>query len=96
MYKNNPVAITKSLVSRTQTVPYLTLEEVKQLCAVARKRRNGDRDSLLLTALFQTGLRVSELLSITPGKIQTFEGHAVIYVRRKGGGRVGSDLEIRN
>jgi integrase len=42
MYKNNPVAVTKSLVSRTQIVPYLTLEEIKQLCVVARKRRNGE------------------------------------------------------
>jgi integrase/recombinase XerD len=84
MYKNNPVAVTKSLVSRTQIVPYLTLEEVKQLCVVARKRRNGERDSLLIKALFETGLRVSELISVTPGKIQTFEGHAVISVKRKG------------
>jgi site-specific recombinase XerD len=84
MYKNNPIAVAKSLVARTQIVPYLTLEEVKQLCVVARNRRNGERDFLLLTALFQTGLRVSELLSVTPAKIQRFEGHAVISVKRKG------------
>ena len=84
MYKNNPVAVTKSLVSRTQIVPYLTLEEVRRLTEIAKDRRNGERDSLLVKTLFETGLRISECLSLTPRKIDTYEGHAVLYIRGKG------------
>jgi len=84
MYRNNPIAVTKSLVSTAQIVPYLTPEEVKRLCEVAKKRRNGERDSLLMKTLFETGLRISECLSLTPRKIDTYEGHAVLYIRGKG------------
>lgn len=80
----NPIAVTKSLMSSVQIVSYLTPEEVKRLCDTAKKRRNGERDSLLLKTLFETGLRVSECLSLTPRKIDTYEGHAVMYIRGKG------------
>ncbi|MGD8979510.1 MAG: tyrosine-type recombinase/integrase [candidate division WOR-3 bacterium] len=84
MYKNNPVVMSRALVSRIQIVPYLTPEEVKRMFEVAKKGRNGERNSLLVKTLFETGLRVSECLSLTPRKIDTYEGHAVLYIRGKG------------
>jgi integrase/recombinase XerD len=49
-------------------VPYLTPEEVRQLCAACRGRQ-GDRDALLILLLFQTGLRISEALGLTVGHL---------------------------
>lgn len=82
--KNNPVALSRAMVSKTRIVPYLSIQEVRLLCQTAEKRRTGLRDSLLITLLFQTGLRISEALSLTARKIQMYEGHAVLYVRGKG------------
>ncbi|MCL0091609.1 tyrosine-type recombinase/integrase, partial [Dehalococcoidales bacterium] len=64
----------KSLVSAKtmfpramRIVPYLTPEEVYQIADAARDNgRNGERDSLLILYLFETGLRISEALSLTP------------------------------
>lgn len=65
-------------------VPYLTPEEVQQLEDAVRQKRKGERDALLIRTLFQTGLRISEALSITPNHLATFEGMTVIGVVGKG------------
>jgi integrase len=49
-------------------VPYLTPGEVKLLCAGCRGQKR-DRDALLILVLFQTGLRISEALSLTVGHL---------------------------
>jgi integrase len=49
-------------------VPYLTPEEVRQLCAACRGRQQ-DRDALPILVLFQTGLRFSEALGLTVGHL---------------------------
>ena len=49
-------------------VPYLTPDEVQRLCAGCRGRHR-DRDALLILVLFQTGLRISEALSLTVGHL---------------------------
>ncbi len=49
-------------------VPYLTPEEINQLCAGCRGRYR-DRDALLILLLFQTGLRISEALTLTVGHL---------------------------
>ena len=54
-------------------VPYLTPEEIQQLCAACRGRR-WDRDALLILVLFQTGLRISEALSLTVGHLSRQPG----------------------
>ncbi len=65
-------------------VPYLTREEVSRLAA-ACQGRNRLRDELLIHTLFQTGMRISEALSLTPRRIGTQEGGAVLYILGKGG-----------
>ena len=54
-------------------VPYLTPEEVQRLCEGCRGRRR-DRDALLILVLFQTGLRISEALSLTVGHLSRQPG----------------------
>ncbi len=75
------VALTRS----TTPVRYLTPEEVKQLeHAALESPRKGDRDALLIRVLFQTGLRISEALSLTPAHIEIFEGAPVFRILGKG------------
>jgi integrase/recombinase XerD len=65
-------------------VPYLLPEEVQKLVDEAKKGRNGERDSLFILLLYQTGLRISEALSLTLAKIEQFEGKPVLNVIGKG------------
>ena len=63
-------------------VPYLTPDEIQQLCAGCR-RRYRDRDTLLILVLFQTGLRISEALGLTVGHLSRQPG--ALEVLGKGG-----------
>jgi len=65
-------------------VPYLTGDEINLLVEEARKRRKGERDALLILLLYQTGLRISEALSLTPSKIEMFGGKPVLRFTGKG------------
>ncbi len=58
--------------------------EVYQIVDVAREGSKGDRNSLLIKTLFETGLRISEALSLTPRMIGEYEGHSVLYIKGKG------------
>jgi len=73
------------LARALRIVPYLTCDEVRALAQEAKKRRKGERDSLLILVLFQTGLRISEALSLTPSHIESFEGRPVLRIVGKGG-----------
>jgi integrase/recombinase XerD len=70
--------------SSNKIVSYLSPDEIQRLAMEARKRRNGERDSLFILLLFQTGLRISEALSITLAKIGQFEGKPVLDIMGKG------------
>jgi integrase/recombinase XerD len=83
MSKKAIVAL-KSIARSAQIVPYLTPEEVYRIVEAAKQGRNGERDSLLIKTLFETGLRISEALSLTPRLIDEYEGHAVLYIKGKG------------
>lgn len=78
------IAALKSSIQKTHIVSYLTPDEVHRIVETARSGRNGDRDSLLIKTLFETGLRISEALSLTPRMIGEYESHAVLYVKGKG------------
>ena len=67
-----------------EIVPYLVPKEIAYLISEAKNRRNGERDSLLILVLFETGLRVSEALSLTSDKIELFEGRPVLRIMGKG------------
>jgi integrase/recombinase XerD len=75
----------RTALSRSQkVVPYLTPEEVRHLAETASRERQGERNALLIILLFQTGLRISEALSITPSHLQKFDGQSVLSVIGKG------------
>ena len=61
-------------------VSYLTEEDVRQLTEGCKK----ERDRLLIMLLFQTGLRISEALTLTPALIRNFEGRPALEIVGKG------------
>jgi integrase len=62
----NQIAALKSTIQKTHIVPYLTPDEVYRIVDVAKEGNKGERNSILIKTLFETGLRISEALSITP------------------------------
>ena len=68
----------------TRVVSYLTPEEVYQIADAARRGRNGERDYLLILTLFQTGLRISEALSLTPRRLGQYDGKPCLSIVGKG------------
>jgi integrase/recombinase XerD len=73
-----------SITQASRIVSYLTPEEVNQIAETAKQERNGKRDYLLVITLFQTGLRISEALSLTPRSISQYESKPVLSVLGKG------------
>jgi len=74
----------QALSKANQIVPYLTPEEVSKLAEAARDGRKGERNQLLILTLFQTGLRVSEAISLTPRHIGQYESKPAIHLKGKG------------
>lgn len=79
--------MSKALVQRkmalnrvNSSVSYLTEEDIKQLTEACKK----ERDQLLITLLYQTGLRISEALALTPAAIRKFEGKPAMEILGKG------------
>jgi len=68
----------------SRIVPYLLPDEIQRLAAGARTKSNGERDYLFIVLLYQTGLRISEALSLTPAKIILFDGMPVLDIVGKG------------
>ncbi|MBI4708506.1 MAG: tyrosine-type recombinase/integrase [Candidatus Omnitrophica bacterium] len=77
----NPVILQKRWMNKANSpVRYLVEDEVNQLCRACKK----ERDRLLILLLFQTGLRISEALALTPASIGEFEGKPVMEIIGKG------------
>ena len=75
------LVIRKSTLNRINVpVSYLTEEDVKHLIRGCKK----ERDRLLILLLFQTGLRISEALALTPASIRNFEGKPAMEIIGKG------------
>jgi integrase/recombinase XerD len=78
---NNGLVQRKMALSKVNLpVSYLTEEEIRQLVDACKK----ERDRLLITLLFQTGVRISEALSLTPAAIRNFEGKPAMEIVGKG------------
>ena len=78
---NNALVQKKMALNRVNLpVCYLTEEDVRQLTEGCKK----ERDRLLILLLFQTGLRISEALSLTPALIRNFEGRPAMEIIGKG------------
>lgn len=82
--KRNKISIRRGSISKSAVVSYLSPEEVQKLANGARIGKNRDRDYLFVLLLFQTGLRISEALSLTPAKINQFERKPVLDIIGKG------------
>lgn len=61
-------------------VSYLTEEDIKQLTEACKR----ERDQLLIMILYQTGLRISEALALTPASIRKFDGRPAMEIIGKG------------
>lgn len=61
-------------------VRYLTEEDIKLLTQNCKR----ERDKLLILLLYQTGLRISEALALTPSSIRNFEGKPAMEIVGKG------------
>ena len=83
------LAVTRSMIPKSsQIVAYLTQNEISLLCETARiTRRKGNRDALLIKLLFQSGLRISEALTLTCRDIGEYENHAVLYIHHGKGNK---------
>ena len=78
---NNALVQRKMALNRVNLpVSYLTEEDIRQLVEACRK----ERDRLLITLLFQTGVRISEALALTPAAIRNFEGKPAMEIIGKG------------
>jgi len=73
-----------AFIKAQRVVPYLTPEDVRFLLDGIKSTRHGQRDCLLILLLFQTELRISEALSLTPSHIGNFEGKPVLSIVGKG------------
>jgi integrase/recombinase XerD len=80
----NQLAAVKGAMQSVKIVEYLTPDEVKAVVIASNEGRHGSRDSLLVKTLFETGLRVSEALSLIPKLIDNYEEHAVLFITGKG------------
>ena len=67
--KENPVADIKMPKTEKKEIEYLTQEEVEVLLNLPDKTPKGIRDKAMLELMYATGIRVSELIELTPGSV---------------------------
>jgi len=81
--EKSPVKPSLRIKKAKQRVPEaLTKEEVEKIMEVAKER--GKRDYLMVKTILYCGLRISELLSLTPANIVHYKGRYVLRVIGKG------------
>lgn len=75
------MVVKRTLLSKVNLpVRYLTEEDIRLLIEACKR----ERDKLLILLLFQTGLRISEALSLTPASIRNFSGKPALDIIGKG------------
>ena len=62
-------AIAREKVLNSDSIPHISTDDVRRIADVAGLGKHGYRDRLLVIALFDGALRVSECLAIVPGRI---------------------------
>ncbi len=81
--KNNPVGVLRSPRKQRILPKFLSLQEVESLFNVIDKESpQGRRDSAILETLYSTGIRVSELVTLDMGDVDTLS--EVVKVKGKG------------
>lgn len=80
LVKANTTALNRAM----KTVSYLSPEEVTALIEAVSGNKKAERDALMILVLFQTGLRISEVLSLSPADMKMFEGTTLLSVIGKG------------
>lgn len=84
MPQNQALIAGKAMLPRAlRLISFLSPAEVAAMAQACRGRHQV-RDGLLILTLFQTGLRISEALSVTPRRLGVHQGHAVLYIDGKG------------
>ena len=84
MAKSRALVPTRNTIAKAfSIVPYLTRDEIKRMVHAIGGRHKA-RDELLILCLYQTGLRISEALSLTPRMIGSQDGKAVLFIVGKG------------
>ena len=69
-----------------QVMSYVTFEEYEALMLAARGGQNPLRDTTIISLLFDTGMRIGELLNLTEADLLT--GQGMLKVSGKTGGRI--------
>lgn len=69
-----------------KVMKYVTFEEYEALLVAAREGKHPLRDTAIIMTLFDTGIRVGELLNLTESDLLSSQG--MLKVRGKTGGRV--------
>ena len=88
---NNSLVQRKMALNKANLpVSYLTEDDIGQLTRACKR----ERDQLLIMVLFQTGLRISEALALTPDGIWAFEGRPAMEIIGKGRKLFPSDLNL--
>jgi integrase len=81
---NKPVPPRRKANSESRSREYLDTKEIELVRTAAKANRHGHRDALIVTMLYQHGLRVTELVSMKWSQIN-FERATILINRAKGG-----------
>jgi len=85
---NNSVTVKQNTAMAGGYVEHIGLDEVMRIMAAARTGKYGERNALLIGLLFDSCLRISELLELTPERIDRAGGRILAENLKRGSGKV--------
>lgn len=74
-----PVVLPKTIPLHTVELFLVTIYRRHRQATTAYQRRSALRDAAVAELLFSTGMRISELCSLTPGSVNLYDGTILIY-----------------